>query len=464
MLSTSATMMVAGYSYASDLDSLSDMGLSWSSVSESGNTATFKGWGADDGSFKAKSAVFTGLDVSGSQASFDKVELKGLSVQINQPTSYGDISTFVDTVVLEGPSKEAATDFMKQISEGNGFASMSGYGFESGRFSGMTMIIDGDAEYGTVESMTFSPSGEGDKINIAVMGQELDMSEFAACGQGPEIDMIMSMDSNKTMGANPAYLKDMANMMTGASNPSQSMFTNMKYDSNVVEGVAIIGDGFSVSIPKVESVTSYDGDNMSATSTLALSMMKIDGLAAFGLDELQFDGSINMAMNAKADTMNISSMNMDFKEQFMLDMAFEANGLIGWMEGLTAVDQCDQDALAAYMEDNMYDIDYMKMKFTDQNIMDLVWKTAGMMQGTEPDALKAQAKMGVTMLPMMAETPEERKIYSQMSLPLSKFIDQGGALTFEMRPEEGFSMDQLETMEDPNAILTALGITLSHSK
>ena len=51
-----------------------------------------------------------------------------------------------------------------------------------------------------------------------------------------------------------------------------------------------------------------------------------------------------------------------------------------------------------------------------------------------------------------------------MSLPLSKFIDQGGALTFEMRPEEGFSMDQLETMEDPNAILTALGITLSHSK
>jgi len=47
---------------------------------------------------------------------------------------------------------------------------------------------------------------------------------------------------------------------------------------------------------------------------------------------------------------------------------------------------------------------------------------------------------------------------------LTGFIDNGGTLTFEMKPEDGFSFAQLETMQNPDVILNKLGLSLTHSK
>lgn len=438
--------------------------FNWTSVNKGDGSVTFEGWGDDGGTFTADKVVFSGLHLLEDTPSFDKVEISGLDVDIEGNNMLGNLSTEVGSVVLSGPNQVASAAFFKQIAAGNGFDAMSGYGFKSGSFTDMTMILDGDVEYGSLDSMTFEP-GSGDKINITLINQELDMSQMDTCGSGasPEMDMIMTWGSNKTTNADPEYLKAMAAMMTGASNPTQNMFANMNYEENVVEGLEVLGDGFAVSMPKIETVATKRGDVMTTKSTISPSVMKLDALAMVGLGEMPFDGTMDMEMNVSADSMSLNSMNLDFKEQFMIDMAMDMNGVIGMMEGMAEIDQCDPAAMDAFMEANVMDVDYMKFKFTDNSIMDLLWTTAGSMQGISGEQAQQMALASLPMASAMAENDQQRELIGKMIPALSKFVEKGGALTFEMQPAEGFSFDQLATMEDPNAIMSSLGLSLSHS-
>lgn len=452
---------------------LAAMGLSdaasgpfdWAGMTSNNGVATFTGWGDDDGLLDAESITFSGLHMDGSAPSFDKVEISGLTVGLKKPTQFGDVSTEVANVVLVGPNSAAAKAFLSGISSGDGFNAMSGHGFSAGTFTDMVMILDEDYEYGSVDKMSFGPSGTGDNINIIVTGQEMDIGEMmnGAGGMGPSMDMSMSIGSSKTANASPEYLKNMSEMMSGASTPTQNMFMSMTYDSSVVENFNMIGDGFSMSIPRAETIASKSGDVMTAKSTFALSTMKIDGLQMMGIGDMTFDGEMSMKMDAKADTMSISNANMDFKDQFQLDFAMDANGLIKFMEGMSEIDQNNSRQVENYAKNNMYDLDYMKFKFTDNSIMDKIWQFAADQQGGNVALMKQQATAGLAMAPMMVETAEQRKMVSAMTGALGKFIKDGGALTFEMRPAEGFSLSDMTSMDDPNEALDKLGLTLSHS-
>lgn len=452
---------------------LSAMGMSdaasgpfdWSSMTTNNGVATFEGWGDDDDLFDAESISFSGLHMDGGAPSFDKVEISGLTVGLKDATQFGDVSTEVANVVLVGPSSAAAKAFISGISSGDGFNAIAGQGFSAGTLSGIVMILDDDYEYGSVDKLSFGPSGTGNNINIIVVGHELDIGEMmnGAAGMGPSMDMSMSIGSSKTANANPEYLKAICEGLSGSATPTQSMFMSMNYDSSVVENLQIVGDGFSMSIPRAQTLASKSGDVMTADTTFDLSTLRVESLGMMGLGEMTFDGRASMKMNAVADTMSISDANMDFKDQFQIDFAMDANGLVKFMEGMGELDQSNSRAVETYMENNMYDLDYMKFKFTDNSIADKIWTFAAQMQGGNAAMLKQQAKAALTMAPMMVETPEQRKMVSAMTGPLGKFIENGGALTFEMEPAEGFSLSDMATMANPNDALDKLGLTLTHS-
>jgi len=219
-------------------------------------------------------------------------------------------------------------------------------------------------------------------------------------------------------------------------------------------------------MPRMTAQGSKSGDVFTVKSVIEPSTLSFTAAnpmtQMMGISEMPFSGEMTQTMDYANDKMSYKDAHVDFTDQFRIDFAMDTNGMLAFLEKTSEMDLQNPDE-AAIME-NMYDVDYLKFGFTDYAFMDKVWEVAAkQMGGGNAAMVKMQAKSGLAMATMAAETPEQAKMIEKMIGPLGDFLDEGGTLTFEMRPAPGFSLMDMENMSNPNDALDKLGLSLSHN-
>jgi len=452
---------------------LSAMGLSeksgpfdWGNMAKDGGTVSFDNWSDDSKSISADKITFIGLHMDGGQPSFDKVEIGGLSVASTEISEFGKISAKYGSVVLVG--SEGGSAFIENLQKGEGIAALSGQGFAAGKITDTVIFLGEGKKLGNFDLVSFGPGNSKDTRNVLMTGLAMDLSDImeSASAGAPVPAMKVSMSKSTMTNVSKAYFDNMGEMFKGKMSFNGSMISDMTYDASTVENFVMDFGSANVNISMMRADGKKKGDVFTVKQVIEPS--KITFTAAnpvaqmMNITEMNFDGKLTQTIDSKKDTMSITDTVIDFKDQFKLDFAMEGNGILAMYDALGDLDQNNPDE-AAIME-NMMDLDYFKMGFTDKSIMDKIWEVAAAQQGGDAAGLKAQAKGLLALGALGAETPEQGKMIGEMTSALTGFIDSGGTLTFEMKPSAGFSFANLEQMADPGQALEQMGLKLSHSK
>lgn len=438
----------------------------WDEVTRDGGTVTFKGWRTDDKKNSAQSLSLIGLHVAGDKMGFDKLVIDDLRTSYSITDSKLSITGFYDDLILVGPKNPDA--FLKNFNAEKSEL-IFGQGFEAGKMGNVSFSID-TAKIGQIGRVSFAPGSSANKKNVVMADFDMNLADLMKITSPnepfPLPEFSMTMKTSSMVNVSDEYFKTMAETYSGKMSPSGSMMASVNYDSAITEDFRMDFGSAQVVIPSMTATGKQSGDVFTVKQVIEPSKVTFSPENPFakemGITEMVFDGGVEQTVDSANDKMSFDNFYVDFKDQFKLDMDMKMSGIMAMMDAMNEMDPNNPDEQA--IMENMMDIQYVKLAYDDHALADRIWSKAAEMQGTDVDSLKGQAKGFLGLASLSAQTPEQGEMIGSMVSALTGFIDNGGTLTFEMKPEDGFSFAQLETMQNPDVILNKLGLSLTHSK
>ena len=453
--------------------------LSFAGKTTDGASATFTDLGitgADD-VVKVGSLTLDGLDMDGAAATFGKLTLNNIAVTV--PDEEGTMK--VGAIELVNPSTELAGWIAGTL---NGqeipFPAADKVVFDSWSMTGLTGAFSENGSDGTFGI---------DKIQIRDM---IDLKAAQAVIGGISIDAFDSdsdMDVKAKLGSvtvNNLDAKFVKAIQENAGDEDALMAAIMEvayenpmdpgYDSVVMNDLSFDVAGASFALPELSAMVKRNAAGQPTryvtkpyTMTLKADAEGgeagaglLQGLSVVGYEELTLKGESVADYDPDKD---ILSFKADKNYIELVDGATFSFG--GKIEGYDAYTKASGESFnfadlaegaepdPAAMQEALGELTIHGFEFSikDNSLLDRAFNAAATMQGQDPEQMKQQIGMGLAMAPMLlGDSGVDMALVSESTGALSKFVSDGGTLTFKMNPKTPLSVASL--MENPD--LTAL--------
>ncbi len=195
-----------------------------------------------------------------------------------------------------------------------------------------------------------------------------------------------------------------------------------------------------------------------------------DGLKTMGYDALVLTVEQNSILDEKTDSMKVSDSYIKLKDGFKLSFDYNMVGYKAYMQEAAAKSvgenkELHANPMAIIGMMNKLKVNSMRIELEDNSVVDRAFKLAADQQGGTPKALKAQAKMGLMLLPMAAKDKAQQKAADQLSKALGSWLEDGGSLILDLNPAEPIVMgDVIQGPMSKKFDVEKLGMTISHEK
>ena len=100
-----------------------------------------------------------------------------------------------------------------------------------------------------------------------------------------------------------------------------------------------------------------------------------------------------------------------------------------------------------------------QLRLEDQSIVDRGIKLAGKLRGAEPNQVKNELKVALSLAPLMAGGGLEGEMIGEMAGAFGDFVQDGGTLSIVMNPKEPISMTELSNYKNTNLSKSDLGFS-----
>ena len=491
---TELTVRTGDASKASDAlaaMSLTDSGsgvLSFADKKIDGATATFSDVeiAGEDG-VQAGSLVFEGLDMADGKATFGKMSLSNIVVVVDE-TEDGELK--IGNIELTNPSTELATWLTGTL---NGqevpFPAADKLVFDSWSMTGLSGNFSEDGNNGTfgVDKIEIRDMNDTIAKRMLISGISLDVD-----GDGEAVkvnlgSMTMTNVNTKFIKAIRDNIGDEDAMMSSIMDVAYENPMDPGFDSFVMDDFSVDADGISFQAPSL--VTTVDRNSagqpvkfITKPFTMTLSAdadggeagaQLLTGLSTIGYESLTLKGESVATYDPDKDILNYNAKTNYFE---LVDGAkFSFGGKIeGYGEYNKAVgssfnfadmaDGAEPDPEAMMEAAGKLTFHSFEFGIDDDGLLDRAFNAAATAQGQDPAEMKSQISMVLGMAPMMVgDTGIDMALVTETTGALSKFIADGGKLTFKINPKTPLAVADIMANPDPSAYTKeSLGFSATH--
>lgn len=430
---------------------------------------------AGEDAVKAGSLVFDGLDVVDGKATFGKMSLNNITLA-DEDIEEGEVA--IGNIELVNPSPELATWLAGTL---NGqelpFPAAETVKFDSWSMSDMAVNFSEDGtdgtfgignieirEMGGLSAALTTMSGLSVNIIDGDSGTPIAMSlgdmsftnvdtKFIKALQenaGDEEEMfsaIMAAAYENPMdpGFDAFAMNDLSFDAAGASFKMPSLVSSVERNS-AGQPVKYVTQPFTMTL---------EGDPEGGEGGAAITQ----GLSMVGYESLTFKGEGVATYDPDKDIVSYEAGD-NYLE--LVDGAKFSFG--GKVEGYNAYNKdmaqtLNFDDLGAEPDPEVMmaalgklTLHNLEFSIDDNSLLDRAFNAAATMQGQDPAEMKSQIGMGLAMAPMMAQgSGIDMALVTEASTALSKFISDGGELTFKLAPDSPLSVAAIMENPDPAA-------------
>ncbi len=450
----------------------SDDALSWAKTSGKNGNYSFKNLTAEDpdgeGQITITNTELRGVHMEGDVATFDRADFTGIKIY----NETDDVTVTMATLSVARPTPDMAKAIITSLQNikelddldldtddgdldmGFGALGMGGIKIASPELNLTTDSLMWGQEEGT--KLTDFKIEDVD-INIAQPNQDVitaTLKSFSATGLRGDM-----FDNLPKSGQSPLGMMD-------GFNPLAKLYNTLKMEDLNIDSkvISVVSKGFEGKSTEKRGVTTQ----RSVGEPLIIKFKEApedrdmkrayDMIQELGFDELVFESSQTTVIDSNTDTIAIQDGLFSMKDGFNLSYNYGASGVKAMTDMLQELDSKGanssqgQAGIQAAME--TMKLNGFQMRLEDKSIVERGLKIASQLRGSTPDKVKKEAKVMLSLAPMMA-SGLEGDILGELSGALGQFIESGGTLSIVVDPKTPLSVNQLAdykasklTMED----------------
>lgn len=454
--------------------------FAWESKSDKGGKHIYKNLSAtgDDGEdIQIDSLEITGAHMVGSEPSFDRMDMYGLSVTSEDGTAK------VARLSMARPSPKFGSAIMKGIQKMDDLKDLTDLDID-------VDLEDGDMAFGAMlmDDLQVTADNADIKLTTVAWGEDEDTQKGAFLLKDLNVDGVdedsghpvkITLDSISTTGLNMKYFRALGQLDKAGDNPLVGLNPYAsQFDSFSLKNFNLNADVLSVSTDGVEAMSRQKGKVTTTQQNLKPISIKFseapkspepkqayDALKAAGFEELVFSGASTTVMNENTDTISVNDAWFKLDDGFRLQYDYEGTGATAMINGLQHADGEDlsDTELKAVLE--KMTLKSLNLKLTDDSLVDKVMNIVAQQQGVSPKLVRLQAKSGLMVLGIMAQNEAQAELMGDLSSSLGKFLDDGGTLNINLNPETPVPASLFMDIKDPTEIdPKQFGISVSHSQ
>ena len=441
--------------------------LSWAKSSGKNGNYSYTDLTAkdDDGQLTIAKAELVGVHMDGDVATFDRADFSG--IKIYDETE--DVTVTMDTLSVARPTPDMAKAIISslqnikdlddlKIEDENMDMGFGALGMSGMNISSKDINLSADSlMWGEDEATKLTDFKVKDvKFNLTEKTDEPmtgSLKSFSATGLRGDM-----FDNLPSAGKNPMS-------MMGGFNPLAKMYSTLKmedlnFNSDFIE---VTTKGFEGKSTEKGGVTTQRSVGEPFIIRLKEAPKDPQARQAYemvkelGFDELIFQSSQTMVMDSNTDSIAVKDGLFSMKDGFKLSYNYGATGVKAMTDKMqTAKSNQSQADVQAAME-NMK-LNGFQLRLEDQSIVERGLKLAGKFRGAEPEQVKKELKVALTLAPMMAGGLEGEML-GEMAGAFGDFVDNGGTLSIVMDPKSPISMTELADYKRSKLTRADLGFT-----
>lgn len=403
----------------------------------------------DDGQLTIAKAELVGVHMDGETATFDRADFSGIKIYDQAE----DVTVTMETLSVARPTPDMAKAIItslqniKDIDDLDIKGDDKDMGFGAMGMSGMK-ITSADVNL-SADSLMWGEDEETNLTDFKIKDVTFNLTEKA------DEPMTGSLESFSATGIRGDMFDNMSDMgkgplgMMSGINPLAKMYSTLKmedlnFDSNFIE---ITSKGFEGKSTEKGGVTTQRSVGEPFIIRLKEAPKDRDAKRAYdmvkelGFDELVFQSSQTTVMDSNKDTVEVKDGFLSMKDGFKLSYNYGASGVKAMTDKMQAA-QSNQSRTDIQSAMESMKLNGFQMRLEDKSIVDRGLKLAGKFRGAEPDQVKKELKVALTLAPMMA-SGLEGEMLGEMASAFGDFVDDGGTLSIVMNPKEPISMTEL---------------------
>ena len=268
-------------------------------------------------------------------------------------------------------------------------------------------------------------------------------------------------------------MKESMRLGSGAQSGLSSVFSNLNfygkpYENFSLEALEFNNDSVNVDIAGYEGVAKTKGDVTTVTQVgkpMVITLKEApksrearqayDMLKKLDFDKIVLKSSQTSVLDKGADTVRVKNGLLEMENGFKLNYTYGASGLNDMQAALkTGSSKSAQEKMAL----EMLRFDDLKISLEDNSIVERSLKLAAEMRGADPDRVKKEMRVAVTMAPIMARNELEKELASELGGAFMDFIEKGGTLTIEMDPDQPVPISEMANLGNGGS-LKSLGFS-----
>ena len=457
-----------------ELNLLTESGdaLSWAKTSGKNGNYSYTNLSAkdDDGQLTIAKAELTGVHMDGDIATFDRADFSGIKIYDAEE----DVTVTLGTLSVARPTPDMAKAIiaslqnikdlddldMKDVNVDMGFGAL---GMSDMKISSEDVNLSAD-------SLMWGEDPETQLTDFKVKDVSFNLTENA------DEPMTGSLKSFSATGIRSDLFDNMQNVgkgplgMMGGFNPLAKMYSTIKmedlnFDSNFV---AVTSKGFEGKSTEKGGVTTQRSVGEPFIIKLKEAPNDRDAKRAYdmvkelGFNELVFQSSQTTILDSNKDTVEVKDGFFSMEDGFKLSYNYGASGVKAMTDQMKAMDdagmnsrqgQADIQAAMGSMKLNGF-----QMRLEDKSIVDRGLKLAGKFRGAEPEKVKKELKVALTLAPMMA-SGLEGEMLGEIAGAFGDFVEDGGTLSIVMDPKEPISVTELADYKRSKLTKSDLGFS-----
>ena len=426
--------------------------LSWAKSSGQNGNYSFTDLSAkdDNSQLSIGKAELVGVHMDGETATFDRADFSGIKIYDEKE----DVTITMKTLSVARPTPDMAKAIITSLQNIKDLDDLDldvddadmDMGFGALGMSDVD-ITSKDVNL-TTETLMWGEDPETNLTDFKVKDITFNMTE------NTKDPMTGSLKSLSATGVRSDIFDKLPNAQTGplgmigGFNPLAKMYSTLKmedlnFDSNYVE---VTSKGFEGQSTEKGGITTQRsvGDpfiiRLKDSPNDPQAKQAYDMVKELGFDELVFQSSQTTVMDSKKDTVAVKDGLFSMKDGFTLSYNYGASGIKAMTDKIQETDQGQADMQAAL--ENMK-LNGFQMRLEDKSIVERGLKLAGKLRGAEPDQVKKELKLALSLAPLMAGGGLEGEMLGEMAGAFGDFVEYGGTLSIVMNPKESISMTEL---------------------